>query len=382
MIRTEISGGMRTAWRHRRSAVGVALMVTAVCAIFTVALSDVITETSVIIGARHLRERDAVTFTPYYGISPLSLDLSTEIMEKLGERIDNETAYTAILNSVEVGDHSFAGGNRTVVLIGNSAQAALSGVEVCSPAPCAMVGENIKNEFDGPLYIGGQTVPVVARTPSTATLFDPNATGIDLGSTVLINLPTSSLDHLHNEERVEAVSRTVLFAPTDDEVAQFASDVNDEDLTLVPHRIAADQPERYRDIMTRAGLYGLSLLALTVLILFAYSTSVRSTLRQERAEFLLRHQYGATTAEIRVRVAVFLASTMLVLPTCAILFFSLAGPPITTAAAAAEVALVVIYLALLAQTTRRISRSFSTTGTGGRRKKDKKGKHKIDERTE
>ena len=382
MIRTEISGGMRTAWRHRRSAVGVALMVTAVCAIFTVALSDVITETSVIIGARHLRERDAVTFTPYYGISPLSLDLSTEIMEKLGERIDNETAYTAILNSVEVGDHSFAGGNRTVVLIGNSAQAALSGVEVCSPAPCAMVGENIKNEFDGPLYIGGQTVPVVARTPSTATLFDPNATGIDLGSTVLINLPTSSLDHLHNEERVEAVSRTVLFAPTDDEVAQFASDVNDEDLTLVPHRIAADQPERYRDIMTRAGLYGLSLLALTVLILFAYSTSVRSTLRQERAEFLLRHQYGATTAEIRVRVAVFLASTMLVLPTCAILFFSLAGPPITTAAAAAEAALIVIYVVLLVQTTRRISRSFSTTGTGGRRKKDKKGKHKIDERTE
>lgn len=367
MIRTEISGGMRTAWRHRRSAVGVALMVTAVCAIFTVALSDVITETSVIIGARHLRERDAVTFTPYYGISPLSLDLSTEIMEKLGERIDNETAYTAILNSVEVGDHSFAGGNRTVVLIGNSAQAAVSGVEVCSPAPCAMVGENIKNEFDGPLYIGGQTVPVVARTPSTATLFDPNATGIDLGSTVLINLPTSSLDHLHNEERVEAVSRTVLFAPTDDEVAQFASDVNDEDLTLVPHRIAADQPERYRDIMTRAGLYGLSLLALTVLILFAYSTSVRSTLRQERAEFLLRHQYGATTAEIRVRVAVFLASTMLVLPTCAILFFSLAGPPITTAAAAAEVALVVIYLALLAQTTRRISRTFSSTGSRRRR---------------
>lgn len=382
MIRTEISGGMRTAWRHRRSAVGVALMVTAVCAIFTVALSDVITETSVIIGARHLRERDAVTFTPYYGISPLSLDLSTEIMEKLGERIDNETAYTAILNSVEVGDHSFAGGNRTVVLIGNSAQAALSGVEVCSPAPCAMVGENIKNEFDGPLYIGGQTVPVVARTPSTATLFDPNATGIDLGSTVLINLPTSSLDHLHNEERVEAVSRTVLFAPTDDEVAQFASDVNDEDLTLVPHRIAADQPERYRDIMIRAGLYGLSLLALTTLVLFAYSASIRSTLRQERAELLLRHQYGATTADICLRVAVFLASTMLVLPTCAVLFFSLAGPPITTAAAAAEAALIVIYVVLLVQTTRRISRSFSTTGTGGRRKKDKKGKHKIDERTE
>ena len=382
MIRTEISGGMRTAWRHRWSAVSVALMITAVCAIFTIALSDVITETSVIIGAKHLRERDAVTFTPYYGVSPLSLDLSTEIMENLGERIDSETAYTAILNSVEVGDHSFAGGNRTVVLIGDSAQEAVSGVELCSPAPCAMAGENIENEFDGPLSIGDQTVPVVTRTPSTATLFDPNATGIDLSTTVLINLPPDSLDHLQNTEQVEALSRTVLFAPTDEEVAQFARDANNEGLTLVPHRIAADQPERYRDIMLRAGLYGLSLLALTTLILFAYSASIRSTLRQERAELLLRHQYGATTADICLRVAVFLASTMLVLPTCAVLFFSLAGPPITTAAAAAEAALVVIYLVLLAQTTRRISRSFSTTGTGDRRQKDKKGKHKMGERAE
>lgn len=382
MIHTELSGGMRTAWRHRWSAVGVALMITAVCAIFTMALSDVITETSVIIGARHLRERDAVTFTPYYDVSPLSLDLSTEIMENLGERIDSETAYTAIFNSVEIGDHSFAGGNRTVVLIGDSAQEAVSGVELCSPAPCAMAGENIENEFDGPLSIGDQTVPVVARTPSTATLFDPNATGIDLSTTVLINLPPDSLDHLQNEEQVEALSRTVLFAPTDEDVVQFARDANNEGLTLVPHRIAADQPERYRDIMLRAGLYGLSLLALTTLVLFAYSASIRSTLRQERAEFLLRHQYGATTADICLRVAVFLASTMLVLPTCAVLFFSLAGPPITTAAAAAEATLIVIYLVLLTQTTRRISRSFSTTGTGDRRQKDKKGKHKMDERTE
>ena len=354
-------------------------MITAICTIFTIALSDVITETSAILGATNLRQRDAVTFTTYYAASS-SLDPSTALMENLGAEIDSGTAYTAVLGNVEIEDRSFAGGNRAVVLIGNSAQEAVSGVELCSPAPCAMTGENIKNEFDGPLSIGDRTVPVLAR--STATLFDPNATGIDLGSTVLINLPPDSLDHLRSEEQVEALTRTVLFAPTDEEVAQFARDANNEGLTLVPHHIAADQPERYRDIMIRAGLYGLSLLALTTLVLFAYSASIRSTLRQERAELLLRHQYGATTADICLRVAVFLASTMLVLPTCAVLFFSLAGPPITTAAAAAEAALIVIYVVLLVQTTRRISRSFSTTGTGGRRKKDKKGKHKIDERTE
>ena len=290
-------------------------------------------------------------------------------MENIGKRINAGTAYTTVINNVELGNHSFAGGNHTVILIGDSAQEAVSGVELCSPAPCAMAGENIKNEFDGSLSIGDQTVPVVARMPSTTKLFDPNMNGIDLGTTVLINLPPDSLDHLDDVEQEEALTRTVLFAPTDEEVAQFARDANNEGLTLVPHRIAADQPERYRDIIIRAGLYGLSLLALTTLILFAYSASISSTLRQERAELLLRHQYGATTADICLRVAVFLASTMLVLPTCAVLFFSLAGPPITTAAAAAEAALIVIYVVLLTQTTRRISRSFSTTGTGGRQKR-------------
>jgi len=382
MIRTEVSGGIRTAWRHRWSAAGVAFMITAACMTLTVVLSHIITETSVMIGAYHLRQRDAVTFSAYYRTRALKIDPSTEIMENLGKRINAGTAYTAVINNVELGNHSFAGSNRTVILIGDSAQEAVSGVELCSPAPCAMAGENIKNEFDGPLSIGDQTVPVVARMPSTTKLFDPNMNGIDLGTAVLINLPPNSLDHLDDVEQEEALTRTVLFAPTDEEVAQFARDANNEKITLVPHRIAADQPERYRDIMIRAGLYGLSLLALTTLVLFAYSASIRSTLRQERAELLLRHQYGATTADICLRVAVFLASTMLVLPTCAVLFFSLAGPPITTAAAAAEAALIVIYVVLLVQTTRRISRSFSTTGTGGRRKKDKKGKHKIDERTE
>ena len=119
MISTEISGGFRTAWRHRRSAVGVALMVTVVCAIFTVALSDVIMETSVIIGARNLRQRDAVTFTTYYHTSLRPMDPSTAIMENLGERIDSGAAYTAVLGNVEIENHSFAGGNRTVILMGD-----------------------------------------------------------------------------------------------------------------------------------------------------------------------------------------------------------------------------------------------------------------------
>ena len=63
-----------------------------------------------------------------------------------------------------------------------------------------------------------------------------------------------------------------------------------------------------------------------------------------------------------MRVAVFLASTMLVLPTCAILLFSLAGPSMTAAAAVAEASLILIYLVLVVRTTRRVSRSLSGSG--------------------
>ena len=365
MIRTEISGGVRTAWRHRWSAIGVALIVTAACTTFTVLLSYVMTQASVIIGADHLRRHDAVTFSTYYYRPPSTSarsNPSTGLMEGLRERIDSGSAYTAVINNVEVGDHSFAGGNYAVILIGDSAQAAVSGVELCSPAPCAMAGDSIRHELDGPLRIGGQTVPVVARMPATTKLFDPNMAGIGLGSVVLIRLPASSLDQLNAMEKEEAATRTVLFAPSDEDVAQFVHDANTEGLALVPHRIAADQPERYRELIVWASLYGLGLLAVASLILSAYGASVRSALRRERAELLLRHQYGATAAEICVRVAVFLASTMLVLPTCAILLFSLAGPSMTTAAAVAEASLILIYLALVAQTTRRVSRSLSGSG--------------------
>ena len=363
MIRTEISGGVRTAWRHRWSAIGVALIVTAACTTFTVLLSYVMTQASVIIGADQLRRHDAVTFsTYYYRLPPGPSDPSTGLMEGLGERIDAGSAYTAVINSVEVGDHSFAGGNHAVILIGDSAQAAVSGVELCSPAPCAMAGDSIRHELDGPLRIGGQTVPVVARMPATTKLFDPNMAGIGLGSVVLIRLPASGLDQLNAMEKEEAVTRTVLFAPSDEDVAQLVHDANSEGLALVPHRIAADQPERYRELVVWASLYGLGLLAVAALILSAYGASIRSALRRERAELLLRHQYGATTAEICLRVAVFLASTMLVLPTCAILLFSLAGPSMTAAAAVAEASLILIYLVLVVRTTSRVSRSLSGSG--------------------
>ncbi|MEZ7787580.1 hypothetical protein O3889_02005 [Actinomyces naeslundii] len=64
MIRSEIAGGLGTAWRHRWSTAGIALMFTVVSAVLAMTLAEVMTQASVIIAAQRLRERDAVTFTP------------------------------------------------------------------------------------------------------------------------------------------------------------------------------------------------------------------------------------------------------------------------------------------------------------------------------
>ncbi|MFC2473724.1 MAG: hypothetical protein ACFNS9_08190, partial [Actinomyces sp.] len=209
MIHTEIAGALGTAWRHRGSTAGIALMFTLVSAILTMTLAEVMTQSSVVMAAHRLRELDATTFTPYY-LGDLDNDPSTGLMEDLGDRIASGSAYTMVLSNVEVSNPSFAGGNPVVIVVGQAAQNAMTGARLCSPAPCAMVGDQVPHPVDGPLHVGGRSVPVAGRTPSSASLFDPAAVGIDLDRSVLIALPPSSLDHLDGTEQEEAVWRTVL----------------------------------------------------------------------------------------------------------------------------------------------------------------------------
>ena len=220
MILTEIAGAVGTAWRHRWSTAGIALMFTLVSAVLTMTLAEVVTQSSVVMAAQRLRELDATTFTPYY-LGDLDNDPSTGLMENLGDRIASGSAYTMVLSNVEVSNPSFAGGNPVVIVVGQAAQNAVTGARLCSPAPCAMVGDQVPHPVDGPLHVGGRSVPVAGRTPSSASLFDPAAVGIDLSRSVLIALPPSSLDHLDGTEQEEAVWRTVLLCATDDDTEQF-----------------------------------------------------------------------------------------------------------------------------------------------------------------
>lgn len=361
MILTEIAGALGAAWRHRGSAVGIALMFTLVSAILTMTLAEVMTQSSVVMAAQRLRELDATTFTPYY-LGDLDNDPSTGLMEDLGDRIASGSAYTMILSNVEVSNPSFAGGNPVVIVVGQAAQNAMTGARLCSPAPCAMVGDQVPHPVDGPLHVGGRSVPVADRTPSSASLFDPAAVGIDLSRSVLIALPPSSLDHLDGAEQEEAVWRTVLLSATDDDTEQFITAARQDQLALVPHRLAADQPERFRKLMVWAAMHGVGLLGLTALVSIAYSASIRSVLRGERADLLLRHLYGATSAQLTIRLAVFLAVTMLVLPALTLLALA-ASTLLRGAAAATGGTLLIIYLVFVVATVRRVRFEFTRSGT-------------------
>ena len=360
MILTEIAGAVGTAWRHRWSAAGIALMFTLVSVVLTMTLAEVMTQSSVVMAAQRLRELDATTFTPYY-LGDLDNDPSTGLMEDLGDRIASGSAYTMVVSNVEVSNPSFAGGNPVVIVVGQAAQNAMTGARLCSPAPCAMVGDQVPHTVDGPLHVGGRSVPVADRTPSSASLFDPAAVGIDLSRSVLIALPPSSLDHLDGAEQEEAVWRTVLLRGTDDDTEQFITAARQDRLALVPHRLAADQPERFRNLLVWAAMHGVGLLGLTTLVSIAYGSSIRSVLRRERADLLLRHLYGATSAQLTTRLAAFLAVTMLVLPALALLALA-ASTLLRGAAAAAGGILIIIYLVFLMTTVRRVRIEFARSG--------------------
>lgn len=360
MIHTEIAGALGAAWRHRGSAVGIALMFTLVSAILTMTLAEVVTQSSVVMAAQRLRELNATTFTPYY-LGDLNNDPSTALMEDLGDRIASGSAYTMVVGNVQVSDPSFAGGNPVVIVVGQAAQNAVTGARLCSPAPCAMVGGQVPHPVDGPLHVGGRSVPVAGRTPSSASLFDPAAVGIDLSRSVLIALPPSSLDRLDGTEQEEAVWRTVLLSASDDDTEQFITAARQDRLALVPHRLAADQPERFRKLMVWAAMHGVGLLGLTALVSIAYSASIRSVLRGERADLLLRHLYGATSAQLTIRLAVFLAVTMLALPALTLLALA-ASTLLRGAAAATWGTLLIIYLVFVVATVRRVRFEFTRSG--------------------
>lgn len=147
----------------------------------------------------------------------------------------------------------------------------------------------------------------------------------------MIRAPTNLLPLLSPIEQEEAIARTVLLDPEAKAVGTFVKMSANSDLFLIPHDIAVDQPQRFREIMGRSAIYIVGMLSFLLLVFIAFVSSARLTIRQEHRAFKIRVMYGATPFHISLRIGGFLAAVVLIPPitilTLLLCYLHLAGAP-------------------------------------------------------
>mgnify|MGYP001202326842 FL=1 len=309
----EVWDGVVMACRRWPVMLGLSGMIASACVVFALALEDVVSQVAVLKGAVHLRERHAVMFTPYYPSGEAS-HVGNETVQYVMDLINRQKAYAAIIYNMGLNHPDFAGGHPTLVLFGDVLPDLFPELPLCEPAPCAMRGSKLADDKIHAVNIAGESIPVVGTLPPGATFFDPNAAGLPLDNRLVIRAPTKLLPLLNVQEREEALVRTVLLAPEAKVVDTFVAGSAHGGLFLVPHDVAVDQPQRFREIMMSSAMYIVGMLSFLVLVFVAFVSSARLTIRQEHRAFKIRAMYGATPFHLSLRIGGFLAAVILIPP--------------------------------------------------------------------
>jgi len=311
----------------------------------SLALGDVLSQVAVLRGSKQLRERHAVTFTPYYPHGTYST-VGKDTVQYLMGMIDRQEAYTAIVGNMGIDDPNFAGGHSTLVLFGDVIPDLFPDLQLCDPAPCAVRGAKLAGQNIEPVRIAGEDIPVVKTLPVGATFFDVGFGGLPLDHRIVIRVPTRVLPLLHPIEREEALIRAVLFAPAGEVVDAYVSGCAEGKLFLVPHDVAIDQTQRFRGIMVVSVMYIVGMLGFLALVLAAFVSSARLTIRQENRTFRIREMCGATPMHISLQVGGFLAAVVLVLPVGLLSLLVLIGGPFEAGALWVMLAVVINFVFL------------------------------------
>lgn len=328
----EVWNGFVIALRRWPTMLALAGMIAVACAVLALALGDVLSQVAVLKGAKQLREHHAVTFTAYYPHGGRVSSVGEDTVQFLVDMIDRQEAYTAIVFNMGIDDPNFAGGHPTLVLFGDVLPDLFPDLQLCDPAPCAMRGAKLADQNIDSVGLAGESIPVVKTLPAGATFFDVGVAGLPLDHRILIRAPTRALPLLHPTEREEALVRAVMLAPTDEEVDAYVSGCAQGGLFLVPHDVAIDQPQKFREIMMASAMYIVGMLGFLTLVLVAFVSSARLTMRQENRAFKIREMYGATTMHISLRIGGFLAAVVLVLPIGLLSLLVVIGGPFATGA--------------------------------------------------
>ncbi|MED3645092.1 hypothetical protein P5F75_17195 [Caldifermentibacillus hisashii] len=326
----ELWAGVIMACRRWQAMLGISGMIAAACVVFALALEDVVSQVAVLKGGQHLREQHAVTFTPYYPQGEPT-QVGNDTIQYVIDQINNRKGYTAIIHNMALDDPDFAGGYPTLILFGDVIPDLFPELPLCESVPCAMKGSKIVDEKINAVNIEGENIPVVGTLPAGATFFDPLAAGLPLDNRIVIRAPTKLLPLLNSIEKEEAITRTVLLDPEAKVVDTFITMNANSELYLIPHDIAVDQPQRFRELMGRSAIYIVGMLSFLLLVFIAFVSSARLTIRQEDRAFKIRAMYGATPFHLSIRIGGFLAAVVLIPPVALlsllIVYLHIAGAP-------------------------------------------------------
>ena len=307
-------------------------MIASACVVLSLALSDVLSQVAVLRGGKQLRERHAVTFTAYYPHGGRVSTVGEDTVQYLADMIDQQQAYTAIVFNMGIDDPNFAGGYPSLVLFGDILPDLFPDLQLGETSPCAMSGAKLAGPGIESVSLTGEDIPVVKTLPEGATFFDAGVAGLPLDNRILIRARTEALSLLQPIEQEEALTRAVMFSPTGEVVDTYVSGCAQGELLLVPHDVAVDQPQRFREIMMASAMYIVGMLGFLILALAVFMSSARLTMRQEYRTFKIREMCGATPMHISLQIGGFLATVVLVLPITLLSLLVVIGGPFTAGA--------------------------------------------------
>ena len=307
----EVWGGFGMALRRWPTALVFAGMIAVASTVLSFALVDVLAQVAVLKGAKELRERHAVVFTPYY---PYGMESSVDdhTVKYLKDLIDRQKAYTAVVHNMGLDDPNFAGGHPTLVLFGDIIPELFPELKICDPAPCAVRGAKLTGQDIDSVIIAGERIPIVNTLSPGATFFDPGVAGLPLDNRIVIRAPTKLLSLLQPIEREEALVRAVLLSPSPEDVDAYVSGCAKGGLFLIPQDVAVDQAQKFRQIMMASAMYIVGMLGFLILVFAAFMSSARLTFLEERRALKIRQMYGATPLHMMLRIGGFLAAVLLV----------------------------------------------------------------------
>ncbi len=341
----EVWKGFVIALRRWPTMLALTGMTAAACVVLSLALGDVLSQLVVLRGSKQLRERHAVIFTPYYPRGTHST-VGEDTVQLLKGMIDRQEAYTAIIHNMAIDDPNFAGGHSTLVLFGDVLPDLFPDLQLSYPAPSAARGAQLAGQEITSVSIAGEDISVMKTLPVGATFFDIAATGLPLDNRIVILAPTRALPLLHPIEREEALFRAVMFAPASEVVDAYLYGAAQGGLFLVPHDVSIDQPQRFREMMMASAMYIVGMLGFLTLVLAAFVSSARLTMRQESRTFKIREMCGATPMHISLQIGGFFAAVVLVLPFALLSLLVLIGGPFAAGALWVMLAVVINFIFL------------------------------------